>query len=148
MDIEPCMHEQTEIRRKVFSDGRKHLVRQCMTCGSNRGAVSSKATLHLAEIKPFDDALVEAQRARWSNAVAQRDAAWWARYEAHLKSPEWQRLRVLVMMRARGKCEGCGKPNPVQVHHETYDHLGNELLWELKAVCRDCHQRLHPHREL
>ena len=30
-----------------------------------------------------------------------------------------------------------------QAHHLTYEHMGDEFLWELKAVCRPCHERWH-----
>ena len=30
-----------------------------------------------------------------------------------------------------------------QVHHLTYAHLGDELLFELISVCDDCRKRIH-----
>ncbi len=30
------------------------------------------------------------------------------------------------------------------VHHLTYARLYDEMLFDLIAVCRDCHERLHP----
>jgi 5-methylcytosine-specific restriction endonuclease McrA len=30
-----------------------------------------------------------------------------------------------------------------QVHHTTYKHVGNEFLWELRAICDECHDRFH-----
>jgi 5-methylcytosine-specific restriction endonuclease McrA len=29
------------------------------------------------------------------------------------------------------------------VHHLTYQNAGNEFLWELVAICRECHARYH-----
>jgi 5-methylcytosine-specific restriction endonuclease McrA len=52
----------------------------------------------------------------------------------------------LVLQRANGHCEGCGQRKAVQVHHLTYEHVGQEFLWELRAVCSECHDRLHPDR--
>jgi 5-methylcytosine-specific restriction endonuclease McrA len=72
------------------------------------------------------------------------DADWWARYDAYLASPEWQARRRLVLKRANGMCEGCGLRPAAQVHHLTYQHVGAEFLWELRAVCLECHQALHP----
>jgi hypothetical protein len=32
------------------------------------------------------------------------------------------------------------------VHHLSYDHWRDELLWELVAACRKCHERAHDRR--
>ena len=48
------------------------------------------------------------------------------------------------MERAQGLCEGCRRRPATEVHHLTYEHVGDELLWELKAVCDHCHRRCHP----
>jgi hypothetical protein len=29
------------------------------------------------------------------------------------------------------------------VHHVTYKNMGNEFLWELRAICAVCHERVH-----
>jgi 5-methylcytosine-specific restriction endonuclease McrA len=48
-----------------------------------------------------------------------------------------------VIERADGLCEGCRSAEAVHVHHLTYKHCGNEFLWELVAICRECHERVH-----
>ena len=65
------------------------------------------------------------------------------RYERYLLSAEWKRTRELVLLRAKYRCEGCGIRDATEAHHMTYAHLGNEFLWELRAVCEFCHQRFH-----
>lgn len=40
-------------------------------------------------------------------------------------------------------CQGCRVRRATQVHHLTYDHVGNEFLFELVAICETCHTRLH-----
>lgn len=54
--------------------------------------------------------------------------------------------RARVLLRAGRKCEGCGE-EATQVHHLTYEHVFEEFLFELIAVCRGCHERLHDHGE-
>jgi 5-methylcytosine-specific restriction endonuclease McrA len=44
---------------------------------------------------------------------------------------------------SRGVCEGCREQPASEVHHLTYEHVGEEFLWELEAVCDDCHSRVH-----
>jgi hypothetical protein len=69
----------------------------------------------------------------------QKDREWWDWYNLYLQSPEWLWRRDAVLKRARYVCEGCGKNRAVQVHHLTYKHVGHEMLWELVAVCKECH---------
>lgn len=72
--------------------------------------------------------------------------AWWRWYRRYLQSPEWEERRFKVLARAHQRCEGCGRAIATQVHHLSYAHVGQEFLWELVAVCEDCHRRCHPRR--
>jgi 5-methylcytosine-specific restriction endonuclease McrA len=74
---------------------------------------------------------------------ANDDKAWWARYNAYLRSEKWTAIRALIMKRAGGMCEGCLTRRAVQVHHLTYAHVCDEFMWELRAVCNECHERFH-----
>lgn len=74
---------------------------------------------------------------------AEEEREWRAVYEAYLSSEPWREKRALVMKRAAGLCEGCGLRPAIQAHHVTYKHLTNEFLWELRAVCVECHKRIH-----
>lgn len=76
-------------------------------------------------------------------AKAQADAEWRRRYDAHMVSPKWRTIRAKVIARAGAICEGCASAPAVQAHHMTYVHMGDEFLWELKAVCKRCHDRFH-----
>lgn len=78
---------------------------------------------------------------------AEQSKEWWARYDAYMRSPQWREKRDAVMRRAGGFCEGCGKERATQVHHLTYAHLCAEFLWELRAVCTPCHERIHQEME-
>lgn len=64
-------------------------------------------------------------------------------YRHYLNSPEWAEKRAAVLKRSKGICEGCLAEPATQVHHLTYDHIYDELLWELVAVCRRCHEKAH-----
>ena len=68
---------------------------------------------------------------------------WLKAYDAYLKSPEWKRKSELVIKRAKQLCEGCLTRKAIQVHHLSYEHVGEEFLFELVAVCTVCHERLH-----
>lgn len=64
-------------------------------------------------------------------------------YADYLKSAEWATRREKVMQRAGGVCEGCRCRPATEVHHLTYEHVTREFLFELVAICGDCHARLH-----
>lgn len=77
--------------------------------------------------------------------AAARTDAWWATYDAYLKSPEWIELRRQVLDRAGGRCERCGQERATQVHHLTYRRVGAEWPQDLQAICNGCHEHHHPH---
>lgn len=90
----------------------------------------------------------DAAAAKQQQAEATARAERTARYHAYLKSPEWRAKRLMVLERAKHLCEGCLERRATQVHHETYEHAGHEFtggefLWELRAICDACHERLH-----
>ena len=65
-------------------------------------------------------------------------------YERYiLEDPKWKEIRRRVLTRARNLCEACLVSLASEVHHLNYDHLFNEIAWDLKAVCRPCHQKIH-----
>jgi 5-methylcytosine-specific restriction endonuclease McrA len=131
----------------------------CSLCGSVFGAViSSKAVVGLTVRRHHRTAVEEEARSArvidWvtTESIRRRehkekaeDAAWHARHEAHLQTPKWKALRHRVMARANGVCEGCGMAQATDVHHLTYVRLGDEMLFDLVAVCRNCHNKIHGH---
>jgi 5-methylcytosine-specific restriction endonuclease McrA len=159
-----CDHSQTEIRWRVRRNGQGCWVMQCLVCGREMRPVakSSPDVLRLTEKKPFDEALAgvvqsrlrEARERQWKaqqqaaeQETEQQSREWWRQYNQYLKTPQWERKRHAVMKRSQGICEGCRVNKAVQVHHLTYEHVGDEFLWELVAVCRMCHSRIHPHMD-
>lgn len=159
-----CKHEQTEIRRRTQSNNVQVAVRQCLRCGSNRGNVSKAQVFQLSggkfysQLAEFDQALAdrwsqeqrEHWKARWEakqreyqDQQDERDAEFWQRYEEHINSDKWKAIRRKVLARCRNVCEGCGERTAVHVHHLTYKRLGNEMLFDLAAVCKQCHEAIH-----
>jgi len=64
-------------------------------------------------------------------------------YLEHLASEKWQRMRAEVISRDKGRCT-CGAKG-TDVHHLTYENLGQEELEDLILLCRSCHQKEHFH---
>lgn len=67
----------------------------------------------------------------------------WTWYDRYLLSDAWRVRRAEVLKRASGVCEGCRKRVAKQVHHLTYERVGHEMLFDLVAVCSQCHSELH-----
>jgi hypothetical protein len=150
-----CDHsDTTAIRRMIQRNNVAIVCRQCLTCGANLGAVAkgSPEVLKLATIDPFDETIGDDWRMQCDLYREEKQER--ERYKRHLiysayiNSEAWKKKRAIVLDRAGDMCEGCGVSRAVHVHHLTYDHLGDELLWELKAVCRRCHQKVHPDKDL
>ena len=74
------------------------------------------------------------------------DATRRRRYDNYLDGPDWKEKREAVIARANGICEGCGKGKATEAHHLTYDDFGDEFLFQLVALCENCHVRWHARR--
>lgn len=149
-----CAHEEQATVARTYGNGASAAWLQCVACGGGIRAV--KTSIPLAELPPWSGELQERFRSaareeieRRQNAVAMereaRGADWWARYDAYLLTPRWQELRRRVLARSRGLCEafmdGCNR-TATEVHHLTYDHVGDEPIFDLAAVCHRCHDRI------
>lgn len=52
----------------------------------------------------------------------------------------WSDYVPRVRRRAGGRCERCSrKTRRLEVHHLTYERFGRELLTDLQALCKPCH---------
>lgn len=58
-----------------------------------------------------------------------------------IKSPRWKELRERLIAERGGKCQVCGRSDvTLQLHHVTYERLGNERDTDLLVVCIPCHK--------
>jgi len=64
-------------------------------------------------------------------------------YDEYLRSEHWKKVRKEVLSSAGNRCQRCGSPGRLQVHHKTYENIGQEHVNDLLAVCRECHERIH-----
>ena len=147
-----CDCSGKKVRYKLNRAGTKMFFLQCLRCGDTTRIPKDKVTSpNSLLIQEVDDQL----RADWWKKRDQyfsslRDETqnrerqeWFDWYNRYLLSPEWSKKRIAVMKRANFICEGCLQKTAVQVHHLTYDRVGNEMLFDLVAVCSDCHKAIH-----
>lgn len=66
-------------------------------------------------------------------------------YHQYLQSPQWSSIRLKVLDRDGYRCRVCNSGLDLNVHHRTYDNIGNELehLYDLTTLCRPCHALFH-----
>jgi 5-methylcytosine-specific restriction endonuclease McrA len=106
---------------------------------------------HADQNAPWDPELSEAFSARYRERYRARYNAWKNRRDderrsrriAYMASNAWWAKRCLVLERDAYRCQarlpGCTR-RADEVHHLTYDNLGNEPLWDLISVCTSCHE--------
>ena len=147
-----CQHPRTEIRHKIASNGQPFVKHQCLDCGRPAGNHIAHKELQWRpqDYPPWDHDLAQlgaaVRSAEFERMRRQKSHRWWSWYNSYLSSPEWKERRRKVMARACGTCEACGIAPASSVHHTTYEHVGDEPLWELRAICEPCHDRLHDYQ--
>jgi len=67
-------------------------------------------------------------------------------YNIYINSPAWKysAARLAAITRDNRECSMCSDKNSLEVHHTTYERLGNELITDLITLCKDCH--IHTHK--
>lgn len=148
-----CEHTETRMTFKTASNGVNSYRPQCVRCGQGLKVLKyvelSRSVMEAAVT--FDEGLREQWWARRADRLAEvqrsareaEDARWRAWYESYLASPQWAMRRDKVLKRAGHVCEGCLVRRAVLVHHVSYAHAGDELLYELAALCQQCHDKAH-----
>ena len=149
-----CTHEETRLRLMTHCN---QIRQQCLYCGTSVGNPIKHQSLTAEErerLEPFDYELrdlMERKRIDDKTRLAQSIAAECRQklverrtfYEDYLRSDAWRAKRHLVIERERGLCQGCRNAPIQEIHHLSYDHLGDELLFELIGLCRECHKKAH-----
>lgn len=146
-----CEHREVALAVKQQQNGLRYF-RQCQRCGNAdplRGAELSKEEKDSAI--SFDKTIKD----RWWRARSERASELYEKnrreekeefdrwYQDYLTTPEWRAKRDAVLKRAGFVCEGCLANRATEVHHLTYVRVGHEMLFDLVAVCEDCHRQIH-----
>ena len=148
-----CQHSECAIVERKDALNRPIFNRYCTECGLRMSSAISHATV--SEVSDHSIEWFENRNANYSSgrrqaletiadeAAARLQALNRADYSEYLNSDPWRRRRAKVLERASGLCEGCMTNAATEVHHTTYQHLGNEFAFELIALCDACHSRIH-----
>lgn len=140
-----CKCERKELRWAMASNNVKYYRYQCVNCfrqSQNVSKVYAKGNERPLVVVQGDawnspekiQERVELARARWQQRENERIA--------YMQTPKWRAKREAVMRRDNGVCQACLSARASDVHHLTYNHLFDEPLFDLIAVCRPCHDRI------
>jgi hypothetical protein len=144
-----CQEDEKKPKKRTIKDGRIVYGFECQNCGAfNQKSTKSFGLGFLPN--EFADESIRARfldrcRQHDQNRKDERSRQWWENYNRYLQTEHWKRKRQAVLERDKHICQGCLINIATQVHHLSYEHLGNELMWELQSVCIKCHRVLHPH---
>ena len=144
-----CQHEIHELRTRRIAGGGIQYVHQCLSCG--RAVGSAVAHDKVAVLPPYwDEDTARLYDERCRQRRAEREAAFERgrterreSYQRYLMTAEWQAKRKAVLAREQYVCQGCGTSRATEVHHLSYEHVGRELLYQLVALCGECHRTAH-----
>lgn len=81
------------------------------------------------------------QRARARNIVLRRLG--YKDYADYLRSPHWATIKAAYRASELPQTCQCGEAERLQLHHTTYERLGQERLEDLTPLCPECHTMIH-----
>ena len=64
-------------------------------------------------------------------------------YWCYLQSPQWQAVRQKALKKAKNRCSLCNGKKRLNVHHRTYERIGQERASDVTVLCASCHERHH-----
>jgi restriction endonuclease Mrr len=65
-------------------------------------------------------------------------------HQQYLRTPEWRKTRASALQRASHRCSlDRTHTDRLEVHHNSYDRVGDELPSDLIVLCHACHQLHH-----
>ena len=144
-----CAHEKTSPTRYFQRNGVLLVRHQCAQCGTfvrgPRLADLRKQGVTIDALPLWDEPLAR----RWTERKAHFEQtqnplqARLALYQEYLQSDTWKSKRERVLRRDDYLCQACCHAKAVQVHHKTYEFIGDEPLYQLISVCIECHYQLH-----
>ena len=158
-----CDHDMLPVRR-MANGIETRLGYQCTRCGKWDGPKERSHFGRSCDFADFDEVLAQG----FCNKIASQFATeseqhqetekgrWWSIYKQFIRSDVWRfTMRTLVMERDGRICQSCLRMPADQVHHVRYPSrvesvadFENQPLYEMQAVCKKCHQKIHPNREL
>lgn len=73
------------------------------------------------------------------------------KYKDYLQTDYWKMVSEQARIKAHNKCQLCGcSDKKLNVHHNTYEHIGEEFkhMEDLVCLCEDCHNYFHSKKQI
>lgn len=144
-----CSHEQSQATRYLQRNGIRYVRHQCLKCGKSIKGLKTKELekqgQHIEDLPPWNEELAR----KWMNCRTQYEQtrhplqAGLDLYQQYLLSDTWKSKRKRALRRDDYRCQACCAAPAVEVHHKSYQNIGDEPLFELVSVCKECHLQLH-----
>jgi len=148
-EVYKCEHLDREYRHKMCNDGRFSYYHQCLLCG-DKGPMIKKMTIPEHIVNSMSEIDEDTIKAHSEKISAYYESLMYAQtesiktdYHAYLETDEWSAKRLKVLIRDEYLCRACLENRATVVHHLTYAHIYNEPLYDLVAVCKQCHELIH-----
>jgi len=156
-----CEHCKTEMVFVSYlkSNKAKCFSMQCMSCGFTTGNdFGSSGIPPGTKILEINEELRESFRKKQREEYDKKRASqineylekkekdreeWFNLYNKYLDSQEWKNTRQKSLEHYNHICQGCFTETATEVHHLSYNHVGNELMFELVPLCFSCHVKAH-----
>ena len=155
-----CRHESTSLRTSILENGTKQIREQCLCCGHMLGNALKQSGFevfppledpdlrrHYDEKRRLEKDCIDQKHVnlqKLSLHEKEKEKTNMDRFRRkYMESEKWRKIREKIFKRANGLCEACLENPATQVHHWNYDNLGNEYMFDLSAVCKPCHCRIH-----
>ena len=147
-----CKHEVPIIRYIVCSNGVKQYKVQCQSCGKVSGRALEYKLITGFNPLPMHDRWTEENDEEnervYMEYRSSKQEHWAKEYREYMMSPEWEQRRNYIYELRGGVCEQCSSPlwdgsTTWQLHHKTYDRVGDEDDDDLSLVCKPCHEQIH-----
>lgn len=64
-------------------------------------------------------------------------------YKEYLHTKHWKLLKSKIYKKYKYNCAYCKTNHDIDLHHKTYERVGNENIGDLVYLCRLCHKAVH-----
>ncbi len=144
-----CEGVLSTLKKRILANGSIQYMHQCDACGESMSQAIQKveAVKINRDIPNWDKGRQTEYRQKRQESRAEekekRVKIYTKEYYAYLKSEAWRLKRKAVIEREDNLCQGCANHHIEDVHHVTYDNVGEEFLFQLMGLCKNCHSRVH-----
>lgn len=158
----PDCKKEWKVRLHTISNGQLRVTLECQCCFARDtqwmvGVPKAAQQLYLLEheVLALPKTNVEGRegwferkqklfelREQWRREKFPARKDWWDWYNGYLQSDCWLKKRQLIFERDKHKCTRCGD-SADQVHHLTYERVGQEFYDDMTSLCLSCHTIEH-----